>query len=256
MATINGRLGLQGTVVIEGTALRWNITSPTPANFTYGSSAMIPLVGDWNGDGVEGIGAYEPSTGVFFLKQTATGGNADIAIQYGFLGVTPISWYDTYSIGLGYGDGVGIIDGNNVYLDKNLSSGAAEIYTTTSYLSCPSTISQCKYLCGNIRIHVRDEALNFISGYNFWLDGINKGEVTTGNRLFDSIDNGSHTCQIIKADNVTRACKYCSGTTTCTPSTYLSNCSISITIVTDSTIIYRFTILTPCTTPTCSFILS
>jgi len=143
MTTINGRLGLQGTVVIEGTYLRWNITAPTPSNFTYGSSTMIPLVGDWNGDRVEGIGAYEPSNGTFFLKQTAIGGNADIVIQYGFLGVTPISWYDTSTVP-NY-DGVGIISGNTVYLDKNLSSGAAEIVTTIDYVSCPLTITQCTY---------------------------------------------------------------------------------------------------------------
>ncbi len=254
MTTISGRLGLTGTVVIEGTALRWNITSPTQSNFTYGSSLMIPLVGDWNGDGVEGIGAYEPSTGIFFLKQNATGGDADISIQYGFLGVTPISWYDTYSIGLGYGDGVGIIDGNTVYLDKNLSSGEAEIYTTTPYILQSSTISQCKYLCGNIRIHVRDENLDFISGYNFWMDGINKGEITNGNLLFDSIDNGIHTCQIIKADNTIRSCNYCSGSTTCTPSTYTSECFVSISIVTDSTVAWRFTI-NSCTQPLCSLII-
>ena len=256
MATINGRLGLQGTVVIEDTYLRWNITAPTPANFTYGSSSMIPLVGDWNGDGVEGIGVYDPSNSAFHLRQSATGGDADFICGYGEPGDTPISWYDTYSIGFSQGDGIGIIRGTYAHLDKNLGCAYAEIITPTTYLSCPSTISQCKYLCGNIRIHVRDEALNFINGYNFWLDGVNKGEVTSGNRLFDSIDNGSHTCQIIKTDNITAACNYCSGSTTCTPTTYLSNCSVSITIVTDKTVIYRFTILTPCTTPTCSFTLT
>ncbi|MBU0777745.1 hypothetical protein KKF82_05765 [Patescibacteria group bacterium] len=145
MTTINGRLGLTGTVIIEGTELRWDITAPTPANFTYGSSAMIPLVGDWDGDGIEGIGAYEPSTGTFFLKQTATGGNADISIQYGFLGVTPISWYDESAIPK-Y-DGVGIIYGSAVFLDTYLSSGDAEIYTTTDYVSCSTPIiRQCIYI--------------------------------------------------------------------------------------------------------------
>ena len=252
MTTINGRLGLTGTVVIEGTALRWNITSPTPANFTYGSSTMIPLVGDWNGDGIEGIGAYDPSNGAFHLRQTATGGAADITIAYGSPNKTPLSWYDTYSIGLGYGDGIGIIDGTTVFLDKNISGGYAEIYTTPAYLSCSSAISQCKYLCGNIRAHVRDENLNFISGYNLWLDGINKGEVTVGNRLFDSIDNGSHTVQIIKMDNNVISCNYCTGSNTCTPSTYSSSCYVTINIVTDSTVVWRFNIIS-CVTPLCSF---
>ena len=142
MATINGRLGLTGTVVIEGTALRWNITSPTPANFTYGSSTMIPLVGDWNGDGIEGIGAYEPiAFPRFHLRQTATGGAADVICPYGISGDVPISWYDSSSK-----DGIGVIRGTKVYLDKNLSCGDAEINTTTDTTKCYSPIiKQCTY---------------------------------------------------------------------------------------------------------------
>jgi len=145
MTTISGRLGLQGTIVIEGTALRWNITAPTPSNFTYGSSAMIPLVGDWNGDGVEGIGAYEPSTGVFFLKQTATGGDADITVQFGSSNLTPISWYDTEATP--EGDRIGVIQENIVYLDTDFLPGAAEISTTIDRILCYTLIiKQCTYI--------------------------------------------------------------------------------------------------------------
>ena len=51
--------------------------------FTYGPSAstLAPLVGDWDGDGIETIGLYNPTTGAFFLKNSNAGGAADIVVQ-------------------------------------------------------------------------------------------------------------------------------------------------------------------------------
>jgi hypothetical protein len=40
-------------------------------------------VGDWNGDGVDTVGVYNPITGVFFLKNTHDEGFADIVFQFG-----------------------------------------------------------------------------------------------------------------------------------------------------------------------------
>lgn len=145
--TILSRLGMTGTVVIEDTALRWNITAPPSevANFTFGSPTSVPLVGDWNGDGIEGIGAYEAGSGYFYLRQTATGGDAEISVQYGAFNLTPISWYDESETPK-Y-DGIGIIQGNTVYLDKNISSGNAEIATTIDNIICFSPlIKQCTYI--------------------------------------------------------------------------------------------------------------
>ena len=145
--TINSRLGMTGTVVIEGTALRWNITAPPSSvgYFTYGASSFIPLVGDWNGDGIEGIGAYDPSNGAFHLKYNANAGNADVIVGFGNPGLTPISWHNG-GISSNY-DEIGIIDGTNVYLDTNLSGGFADINATLSDISCPSsgTVGQCIY---------------------------------------------------------------------------------------------------------------
>ena len=48
------------------------------------------LVGDWNGDGDNTVGFYNPSTGFFFLKNSNTPGVADWAFVYGVGGATPL----------------------------------------------------------------------------------------------------------------------------------------------------------------------
>src|SRR5262245_58124611 len=49
----------------------------------YGGAGQRPIVGDWNGDGFDGLGVYVPSTGAFFLRDTRTPGPADLAFSFG-----------------------------------------------------------------------------------------------------------------------------------------------------------------------------
>src|SRR5262249_17243695 len=61
--------------------------------FTFGGGgAMVPVTGDWNGDGTVTAGIYNPVTGAFFLKNSNSGGNADIVFTFGpgNAGLTPI----------------------------------------------------------------------------------------------------------------------------------------------------------------------
>ncbi|MFY9610391.1 MAG: hypothetical protein WAU45_17485 [Blastocatellia bacterium] len=62
--------------------------------FTYGGggTGFTPIVGDWNGDGVDTMGLYDPAHGAFFLRDSNTGGIADIMFTYGGggTGFTPI----------------------------------------------------------------------------------------------------------------------------------------------------------------------
>lgn len=53
--------------------------------FTYGPSAstLVPLAGDWDGDGFETIGLYDPATGAFFLRNTNAPGSADVVFTFG-----------------------------------------------------------------------------------------------------------------------------------------------------------------------------
>lgn len=52
--------------------------------FTYGASqTFVPLVDDWNGDGVDSPGLYDPATSTFFLKNSNSAGPADIVLSFG-----------------------------------------------------------------------------------------------------------------------------------------------------------------------------
>ncbi len=49
-----------------------------------GNAGWTPLVGDWDGNGTNTAGLYNPATGAFYLKNTnASGGGADVAFTYG-----------------------------------------------------------------------------------------------------------------------------------------------------------------------------
>jgi cyclomaltodextrinase len=143
---ISSRLGMTGTVDnSSGLYLSWSITSPTVISFTFGGPNTIPLVGDWDGNGMEGIGVYAPADGTFFLKQTASAGDADITFQFGSGGQTPISWYDESAIPTH--DQIGIISDSTVYLRRSFEPGPADITTITDNIICDySHVKQCTYI--------------------------------------------------------------------------------------------------------------
>jgi len=60
-----------------------NTTGPPDLQFPFGASTDLPIVGDWDGDGVATIGLYRPSTSTFFLKNTNAVGPPDIQFSYG-----------------------------------------------------------------------------------------------------------------------------------------------------------------------------
>ncbi|MGH2487289.1 MAG: hypothetical protein ACRDHE_14875, partial [Ktedonobacterales bacterium] len=53
-----------------------NSPSSGPADniITYGSTTDIPITGDWNGDGIDTVGVYNPVTGQFFLSDINASG--------------------------------------------------------------------------------------------------------------------------------------------------------------------------------------
>jgi hypothetical protein len=62
-----------------------NTNSPGPADVTaiYGPPSLVPVAGDWNGDGVDSLGVFNATTSTFFLKNVATGGPADVVAGFG-----------------------------------------------------------------------------------------------------------------------------------------------------------------------------
>ena len=72
----------------------WTIgTGAAPrATFSFGpaASGLVPLMGDWDGDGLRSPGLYEPATGSFFLRNAWASGPADVAFGFGPPGALPV----------------------------------------------------------------------------------------------------------------------------------------------------------------------
>ena len=88
---------------------------------SIGMDGDIPLVGDWNGDGVAKVGAFRPSDGVFYLDYNGNGQwdgcGVDRCLQIGMDGDTPLvgDWDSTGSSKVGAfrpSDGVFYLDYN------------------------------------------------------------------------------------------------------------------------------------------------
>jgi hypothetical protein len=62
-----------------------NRDGPAEIIVRYGpqNQGWQPLAGDWDGDGVDTIGAYDPVTGRFLLRNSNDQGNADIILRFG-----------------------------------------------------------------------------------------------------------------------------------------------------------------------------
>ncbi|MCZ7391955.1 MAG: hypothetical protein O8C56_01320 [Candidatus Methanoperedens sp.] len=89
---------------------------------------IIPLAGDWNGDGIDTIGIYQKSTGTFFLKNSFSGGSADITVPFGPVNPTDI----IPLVGDWNGDGTTTIgvyqkSTSTFFLKNSFSGGNADI---------------------------------------------------------------------------------------------------------------------------------
>lgn len=83
-----------GTVDNAGFSLRTsNNTVPTGLpSFNFGLPQWHPISGDWNGDGIDTVGAYNSDTATFFLTDTNEGGAANHpAFNYGIPGWVPLA---------------------------------------------------------------------------------------------------------------------------------------------------------------------
>src|SRR5262249_7778025 len=91
----------------------------------YGGRNWVPVVGDWNGDGIDTIGVVDPTTGTWYLRNENSPGAPDIEpFRYGAPGWTPV-------VGDWDGDGVttiGVVNRQGRwYLKTQNSPGAPDI---------------------------------------------------------------------------------------------------------------------------------
>jgi len=93
--------------------------------FAFGQSGWLPVAGDWNGDGVDSIGVYNPATSLFYLRNSNSAGAADFVFAFGNPNDTPIAgrWDNTMN-----NSGVGVYRQSNglIYLKRTLAGGNSD----------------------------------------------------------------------------------------------------------------------------------
>ena len=98
--TVSTYAPAEGSVVIfntpEDAVESADETTYLDLKYGFGTEGDLPLVGDFDGDGIDTIGLFRPSNGVFYLKNTHTEGPVDVEFAFGASGDLPISgdWTD------------------------------------------------------------------------------------------------------------------------------------------------------------------
>jgi hypothetical protein len=104
-----------------------NSTGSPDITVNFGDSAWKPITGDWDGDQVDTVGAYNSVTGVFYIRNSNTTGGADSAFVLGNPNDTPIAgrWDPAMN-----NDGAGVFRPSNgiIYLKRALTSGFSDYY--------------------------------------------------------------------------------------------------------------------------------
>jgi hypothetical protein len=92
-----------------------------------GDASDLPVVGDWNGDGVDTVGVYRNSTGFFFLSDSNTSPAVNYTVLFGNPGDTPFAGKWTVDM---TGSGIGVYRNSNgiLYQRKSLTSGFDDFF--------------------------------------------------------------------------------------------------------------------------------
>jgi hypothetical protein len=109
-----------------------NASFPSPAPFQFGVPGFKPVIGDWNNDGTQTIGVFDPGVffgdpdaGMWFIRNSNSAGAPDASFSFGVAGGIPVSgdW-------LGKGQtGIGIYDPftSTFFLRSTPSAGPADV---------------------------------------------------------------------------------------------------------------------------------
>jgi hypothetical protein len=95
----------------------------------YGNSPMLPIVGDWDGNGTDTVSTYDPTSGRFFISNNPATGQAQYSFQFGNAGAHPL-------VGDWDGDGkdnVGVRMGMGFFLRTTAVSDPAEAAIVVNY---------------------------------------------------------------------------------------------------------------------------
>ncbi len=102
-----------------------NTTGFADQSIVFGDAGFLPIVGDWDGNGTDTIGVYNPANGTFSLRNSNAGGTADFEFAFGDPADKPIAgkWDNTMT-----GSGVGVYRNSNgvLYLKRTLATGFSD----------------------------------------------------------------------------------------------------------------------------------
>ena len=96
-------------------------TGVADSSLGFGIPGDVPVIGDWNGDGIDGLGVFR--NGVWYLRNSLTAGGADVSLSFGDPGDVPV-------VGDWNGDGidtVGVFRNGVWYLRNSNTSGVADV---------------------------------------------------------------------------------------------------------------------------------
>jgi hypothetical protein len=127
----SGKMGIGVYDPKTGTFYLRNSQGPGAPDFTirYGAPGWIPVVGDWDGDGVDTIGVVDPKTEAWYLRNENSPGGPDAnpngqPFQFGGPGWKPV-------VGDWDGDGkttIGVVDPQgNWYLRNTNNAGGVDV---------------------------------------------------------------------------------------------------------------------------------
>ncbi|MFI5593372.1 GH25 family lysozyme [Amycolatopsis sp. NPDC051758] len=101
----------------------------TRAVINYGNSPMVPIVGDWDGNGTDTPSGYDPTSATFLVSNTPETGQAQYSFRYGNPGAQPL-------VGDWDGDGkdnIGVRMGNTFFLRTSPVTSGTETTTSVAF---------------------------------------------------------------------------------------------------------------------------
>ena len=114
-------IGVADPVLFDPLLGMWHLPDAEP--FFFGNPGDTPLLGDWDGDGVDTVGMFRPSNGFVYLRNSNDFGVADIELFFGIAGDIPlVGDWDNDEI-----DTLAVYRDSRVFISNRLATGAAEI---------------------------------------------------------------------------------------------------------------------------------
>lgn len=111
--------------LFNGATGEWHLRSGNGSvtTFFYGAPGDLPLMGDWNCDGIDTVGMFRPSNGFAYLRNTNQFGVGEIEFFFGIAGDIPIVG-DWDADGC---DSLGVFRDGHIFLTNALETAFADI---------------------------------------------------------------------------------------------------------------------------------